>query len=88
MPSHNAAYKSIRSDAKKRESNDSVKSELKTVIKTLENLIAASKKEEANNFLKTVSAKYMKAAAKKIVHKKNASRKISRLAKKINKIKK
>ncbi|MBN1872467.1 MAG: 30S ribosomal protein S20 [Candidatus Omnitrophica bacterium] len=87
MPLHTAAYKAIRSDAKKRKRNEAIKSELKTIVKKIDGLIAQAKKDEARNYLKLVSAKFMRAASKNIIHKKNASRKISRLAKKINKIK-
>lgn len=87
MPIHTAAYKSLRADVKKRARNEAVKSELKTRTKSLEGLIAKKKKNEAQQFLKTLSAKYMKAASKGVIHKKTASRKISRLAKKVNNIK-
>jgi len=87
MPVHNAAYKSIRSDIKKRSRNERVNSELKTRTKKLEDLISLGKKDEAAKYFKLVCAKYSKAASKGIVHKKTASRKISRLAKRINAIK-
>lgn len=87
MPTLSAAYKSLRADVKKRARNETIKSELKTRTKTLENLIAEKKKGEAQQYLKLLSAKYQKAASKRIVHKKTAARKISRLAKKINSIK-
>ncbi len=84
MPTHTAAYKSLRADAKKRKQNVVVKSELKTRTKRLESLIVEKKKDEAQKSLKTLSAKYMKAASKGVIHKKTASRKISRLAKRVN----
>ena len=87
MPTHNAAYKSIRSDAKKRKRNEAIKAELRTIVKKMESLISQAKKSDAQNYLKSVSAKFMQAASKNVIHKSNASRKISRLAKKINQIK-
>ena len=87
MPVHTAAYKSLRADIKKRKRNEIVKSELKTRAKNLENLIREKKKDEARKYLKIFGARYMKAASKHIVHKKTASRKISRLTKRINAIK-
>jgi small subunit ribosomal protein S20 len=84
MPIHTAAYKSLRADAKKRKRNEAFISELKTVAKKLEGLIAEKKKGEAKQYLKTFSAKYMKAVSKGVIHKKTASRKISRLAKRVN----
>ena len=87
MPVHTAAYKSLRADIKKRKRNEIVKSELKTRAKNLENLIREKKKDEARKYLKIFGARYMKAASKHVVHKKTASRKISRLTKRINAIK-
>ena len=87
MPTLRAAYKSLRADVKKHKRNEAVKSELKTRVKKLESVIAEKKKDEANESLKILSSKYMKAASKGVIHKKTASRKISRLAKRINKIK-
>lgn len=87
MPTHRAAYKALRSDVKKRERNSTVISELKTRAKKMEHLIAEKKKDEAKQYFNTLTVKYMQAASKGIIHKKTASRKISRLAKKINNIK-
>lgn len=87
MPTHRAAYKALRSDVKKRERNTVFMSELKTRAKKLEHLIAEKNKDEAKKYFDTLAVKYMKAASKGIIHKKTASRKISRLAKKINTIK-
>ena len=87
MPVHAAAYKSLRADAKKRLRNEAVTSELKTRTKKLEGLIAENKKDEAQKYIKTFIVRYMKAVSKGIVHKKTASRKISRLSKRINNLK-
>ena len=87
MPIHTAAYKSVRADAKKRKRNEAVKAELKTATKKVEGLIAQKKKDAALNSLKIASVKYMKAASKGVVHKKTASRKISRLTRRVNSIK-
>ncbi len=87
MPILKAAYKSLRADVKKRKRNEAVKSELKTRVKSLESLIAEKKKDEAQKYFKAFAVKYMKAASKGVVHKNTASRKISRLAKRINAIK-
>ncbi len=87
MPVHTAAYKSLRADSKKHKRNEAIKSELKTRAKKLESLIAEKKKNEALEYLKTFASRYMKAASKGAIHKKTASRKISRLSKRINAIK-
>ena len=62
-------------------------SELKTRAKKLEHLIAEKKKDEAKQYFGLLTVKYMQGASKGIIHKKTASRKISRLAKKINTLK-
>ena len=85
MPTVNAAYKALRSDVKKRQRNEAVMSELKTRAKKLESLIAEKKIDEAKKYLNVFTVRYMQAASKGIIHKKTASRKISRLAKKIHK---
>lgn len=87
MPTHTAAYKSLRADAKKHKRNEGVRAELKTMARKLESLIADKKKDEAQKYLKSFSSVYMKAASKSIIHKKTASRKVSRLSKRINSIK-
>lgn len=87
MPIVNAAYKALRSDAKKRQRNEKVLSELKTRAKKLENLISEKKSDEAKKYFEVFTIRYMQAASKGIIHKKTASRKISRLAKKMNTLK-
>ena len=87
LPIHNAAYKSLRSDAKKRGRNEAVIAELKTHAKKLESLISDKKKDEAKKFLKTFESKYMSAASKGVIHKNTASRKISRMFKRVKAIK-
>lgn len=87
MPVHTAAYKAIRADAKKRHRNEAIKSELKTRAKKLETLIAEKKKDGAQKYFSVLSAKYMAAASKGVIHKNTTSRKISRLSKRINRIK-
>ncbi|MBL7071468.1 MAG: 30S ribosomal protein S20 [Candidatus Omnitrophica bacterium] len=87
MPTLRAAYKALRSDVKKRKRNEAITSEIKTRIKKIEGLIAENKKDEAKQYLKVMTSRYMSAASKGVVRKKTASRKISRLAKRINRIK-
>ncbi len=87
MPTRKAAYKALRSDVNKRGRNTAVISELKTRAKKLEHLIAEKNKDEAKRYFDLLTVKYMRGASKGIIHKKTASRKISRLAKKVNRLK-
>jgi small subunit ribosomal protein S20 len=75
-----SARKRIRQDVKKRIRNKSVMSFLKTHIKQYKESIKAdgSNKED---LLKRVVSLFDKAAAKGVIHKRNASRNISRISK-------
>ena len=75
-----SARKRIRQDVKKRIRNKSVMSFLKTHIKQYKESIRAddSNKED---LLKRVTSLFDKAAAKGVIHKRNASRNISRISK-------
>ena len=86
MPVHRAAYKSIRSDKKKRLVNARVSTELKTLHKKLSGLIGAKKLSEARETLKVFTSRLGKAASKGIISKNTASRRVSRLTKQINKL--
>jgi len=83
MPQKRAAAKEIRKSKKRRLRNTVIKSELSTLIKKLESFIAQDKKDEAKKYLRTVSAELQRAARKGIIHPNRASRKISRLSKKL-----
>lgn len=81
-----SAKKRIKVIETKTMRNKMVKSELKTVIKKLEAAIAAGDKAAAEAQLQVCTSKISKAAAKGIVHKNTASRKISRLSTAVNKM--
>lgn len=79
-----SAMKRVRQAEKRRLRNKSVKSYLKTISKKVENAISTGNKEEALKILKEAIKAHMRAASKGIIHKNSASRKISRLTKKVN----
>ncbi|WBW50358.1 30S ribosomal protein S20 [Peptoniphilus equinus] len=64
--------------------NKSQKSELKNMIKKFENLIDTDKTDDASVLLRQIDKKLKKAVSKNVLHKNNASRKMSKLAKKLN----
>lgn len=66
--------------------NKMVKSKVKTLVKKVDAAIAASDKAAAAAALKDATIAIDKAAAKGIFHKNTAARKISRLAKAVNKL--
>lgn len=85
MANTKSAQKRIRVTARKTARNRMVKSQLKTAIRRFEEALAAEDFEEAKVRLRFVEKKLHQAAAKGTIHKANASRKVSRLAKKLNK---
>lgn len=86
MPILHAAYKATKVTKKKTARNQSLKSHLKTEIKKFLDLILSKKTEEAKKQLVFVVSELDKASSKGIIHKKTASRKKSRLAKKLRTI--
>ncbi|EOC99287.1 30S ribosomal protein S20 [Caldisalinibacter kiritimatiensis] len=86
MANTKSAKKKIRVINRKTEVNRRRKSEYRTYIKRLEKAIEANDVEKAKELLRIVEKKLYKAANKGTIHKKAASRKVSRLAKKVNNI--
>ncbi len=84
MPIKRSAYKELRKAKARHLGNIALKSELKTLTKKFEKYISEKKMSEAKNFLKTLESKIDKAVSKGIIHRNTASRKISRLTKKIS----
>jgi small subunit ribosomal protein S20 len=64
--------------------NKSRKSKFKNAIKKMNLLLGSKKKKEALAFLPKLNSELMKVAKTGVVKKKNASRNISRITKKIN----
>ncbi|MDO8603219.1 MAG: 30S ribosomal protein S20 [Candidatus Omnitrophota bacterium] len=83
MPILHASYKDIKQSAKRGLRNQSVKSELKTETKKFLDLISSKKTEEAKKQLAYLISQLDKAQSKGIIPKNTASRKISRLMKKL-----
>ena len=81
-----SAKKKHRQSLKKRARNNFVKTTLKTKTKSLLSAIEEKDLEKANQQLKDVVSAFDKAATKGVIHKKNASRNISRYSKKVHSI--
>ncbi|MDD5496153.1 MAG: 30S ribosomal protein S20 [Candidatus Omnitrophica bacterium] len=86
MPIKRSAYKELRKAKAKHLKNISTKSELKTLVKKFEKLLSDKKVDEAKKFINTLVSKIDRAASKKVIRRKTAHRKISRLAKKLAKL--
>lgn len=66
--------------------NKSKKSEIKTYIKKFESSIEDGNVEKAQEYLDLIQKKMYRASAKGTMHKNAASRKVSRLTRKLNSI--
>jgi len=81
-----SAKKRILVNKTKADRNQAVKSAVKTSIKKVEAAVAAKDKEAAQAALINASSVIDKAETKGVLHKNNASRKVSRLSKAVNSI--
>lgn len=75
-----SAKKRVRQDVKRRLRNKSVLSSLKTKLKAYKASLL-NKDENKDELLRKVISAYDKAASKGVIHKRNASRNISRISK-------
>lgn len=83
MPNTKSAERRMRGSARKENRNRSIKSRLQTLEKKYLELVQAGKKEDAAKAFQAVSSAFDKAAKSRIVHPSTASRKKSRLAKRL-----
>ncbi len=81
-----SAKKRILVSRKRAERNKSIRSAVKTSIKGVEAAITAGDKAAAEEALKKSISAIDKACTKGVYHKNNASRKVSRLSKAVNKM--
>ena len=84
MANHKSAEKRNRQAQVRRQRNRANRSRMKTAIKNLNTAIEAGNVEEAKSALAVAVPVIAKTASKGTLHKKNASRKISRLTKRVN----
>ena len=86
MANHKSALKRDRQSKVRRLRNRINKSNMKTVVGKLEEAIVAGSEEQAAKALQNAAAIIQRTASKGTIHKKTASRKVSRLAKRVNKM--
>ncbi len=86
MANIKSAKKRIITSRKRAEANKSVKSGVKTSIKKVYAAIDSNDKVQAETALKAAISTIEKAGSKGVYHKSNASRKVSRLTKAVNKM--
>ncbi len=86
MPNTKSAIRRARRVYKQTSVNKIRRGKYKSIIKEIGLLIAAKKKKEAIKLLPKFNSQLMKIAKVGVIKKQTASRKISRLTKKINKL--
>jgi len=86
MVRHKSTEKRARQNKKRYLYNRAIKSSMKTRIKNLLTTLETKNKESVYPELKKVISSINRAASKGVIHKKTASRKISRLTKMVNKL--
>ncbi|MDO9040871.1 MAG: 30S ribosomal protein S20 [Desulfocapsaceae bacterium] len=84
MANHKSAEKRNRQATVQRMRNRAIKSRMKNTIRQVDEAIAAGSVEKAMEALKLAIPVIAKTGAKGTIHKKNASRKVSRLTKRVN----
>ena len=84
MANIKSAIKTIRRIAKQTAVNKSRKSRFRNAIKKMNTILNTKNKNDALTYLPKLNSELMKIAKTGIVKKKNASRNISRITKKIN----
>ena len=88
MPIIQAAFRRVKRSEAQSAVNKIRKSKYKAAVKQMTAYIASGKTKEAISFLPKFHSQLMKIAKTGVISKKRASRKISRLEKKIQKLKK
>lgn len=84
MPNTRSAAKRTRADAKRRQWNLRVKSELKTLTKRFLGAAQGGPADPTRTLYPLLAARLDQAAQQGIIHRKTASRKKSRLAKRLS----
>ena len=80
MANTKSAKKAVRQAVARTEVNKARTSRARTAVRSVEEAIAAGKKDDAVNALKVAAPVLARNAQKGVLHKKTASRKVSRLS--------
>jgi small subunit ribosomal protein S20 len=86
MAQHKSAKKRIRRNARRKTINHARLGLVRANVKAVETAIAAGDRAKAAAALKAAMPEIMRGAAKGVLHKKTAARKLSRLASRIKKL--
>lgn len=88
MPTHKSALKRHRQSLRRKERNTAVKTAVKTATKKVRDTMKAGNIDEARKSLSSATILLDRAVSKGVLHRNNASRKISRLSKSVNSLSK
>jgi len=83
MANTSSAKKAARKIARRTEVNKARRSRMRSTLRTVEEAIASGDKDAARTALKEAQPVIVRTAQKGMVHRKTASRKVSRLAKRV-----
>jgi len=86
VANHKSAEKRNRQSQVRRVRNRANRTRMRSAIKVVDSAIAAGAQEDALTALNIAIPVIAKTASKGTIHKKNASRKVSRLTKRVNKM--
>lgn len=86
MANHKSAEKRNRQSQVRRVRNRANRTRMRNAIKAVDSAIATGAQEDAQTALNSAIPVIAKTASKGTIHKKNASRKVSRLTKRVNKM--
>ncbi len=84
MANHKSAIKRDRQSKVRRLRNRMIKARMKTAVRKIEEALVAGAEEQAQDALKIAIPIIQRTASKGTIHKKKASRKISRLTRRVN----
>lgn len=84
MPTHKSAEKRMRQNAKRRMRNKGVRSTLTTATRKFREALESGDLDTATETMRNVESTYDRAVAKGVIPQKRASRKISRLKKRLS----
>ena len=83
MANHKSALKRARQNKERQLRNNSKKTRIKNIVKALEAAIAEKSPAEVQDHMRLAQKAIAKTAAKGTIHKRTASRNISRLSRKV-----
>jgi small subunit ribosomal protein S20 len=86
LATHKSALKRAKQNEVKRLRNMSYKTRVKKAVKEVRDAVASNSEDQARESLQKAVSTIQKTASKGVIHRKKASRKISRIARQVNQI--